>query len=312
MKGRIFKSVAAAVLAFASHLAHAGTVTYVYTDPQGTPLAEANASGTITATFDYQPYGSQALGSPKAGPGYTGHVNDPDTGFVYMQARYYDPATGRFLSVDPVQPRSGWIFGFNRYVYGNNSPIIFLDPDGRLPKWMERLFPKGDLFRTAGDSIGAETAFVVGVATNNRALADAAVDGMREATSNGKGAYAVATLALSGRSGGVEVPTEITLSRQVHGEAAQHAADAIAGGKPDVLTIDRSGAPANRQASIGALNKVPGKHLDEYPPAMFKEGGAGASVRAINPRDNMSAGACIGNACRGLPDGARIRIKVEN
>ncbi|THD04525.1 hypothetical protein B1991_17375, partial [Rhodanobacter lindaniclasticus] len=33
-------------------VAHAGTVTYVYTDAQGTPLAEADASGNITATFD--------------------------------------------------------------------------------------------------------------------------------------------------------------------------------------------------------------------------------------------------------------------
>ncbi len=57
-------------------IAHAqsGKVTYVYTDPQGTPLAEADANGNITATFDYKPYGSQALGSPPAGPGYTGHV----------------------------------------------------------------------------------------------------------------------------------------------------------------------------------------------------------------------------------------------
>jgi hypothetical protein len=36
---------------------HAGTVTYVYTDPQGTPLAEADASGNITARFEYTPYG---------------------------------------------------------------------------------------------------------------------------------------------------------------------------------------------------------------------------------------------------------------
>jgi filamentous hemagglutinin len=57
---------------------------------------------------------------------------------------------------------------------------------------------------------------------------------------------------------------------------------------------------------------VPGKHLDEYPPAMFKEGGAGASVRAIKPRDNLSGGACIGNACRGLPNGTRVRIRVED
>ena len=52
-------------------VAHAGTVTYVYTDPQGTPLAEADANGNITATFDYAPYGSQALGTAPSGPGYT-------------------------------------------------------------------------------------------------------------------------------------------------------------------------------------------------------------------------------------------------
>jgi filamentous hemagglutinin len=77
-----------------------------------------------------------------------------------------------------------------------------------------------------------------------------------------------------------------------------------------VLTVDRLGAAGNRNASIGGVDKVPGKHLDEYPPAMFKEGGQGASVRAINPRDNMSAGACIGNACRGLEDGAKVKITV--
>jgi filamentous hemagglutinin len=43
---------------------------------------------------------------------------------------------------------------------------------------------------------------------------------------------------------------------------------------------------------------------------MFKEGGTGAGVRSISPKDNMGAGACIGNACRGLPDGEKVRIKV--
>jgi RHS repeat-associated protein len=106
-------------------------VTYVYTDPQGTPLAEADANGNITATYDYAPYGSQALGTPANGPGYTGHVNDPDTGLVYMQQRYYDPATGRFLSVDPVTPSPGNTFNFNRYDYTSNNPINHTDPDGR-------------------------------------------------------------------------------------------------------------------------------------------------------------------------------------
>lgn len=114
-------------------LAHAdpGTVTYVYADALGTPLAEADASGNITATFDYRPYGSQALGSPPSGPGYTGHVNDPDSGFIYMQARYYDPVLQRFLSIDPVAPSASALFGFNRYQYGSGNPILNFDPDGR-------------------------------------------------------------------------------------------------------------------------------------------------------------------------------------
>ena len=106
------------------------------------------------------------------------------------------------------------------------------------------------------------------------------------------------------------VSKEILISREKYGEAAEHISDAQNAGHPDVLTIERPGAPGNRKDSIGGLPKVPGKQLDEYPPAMFKEGGAGASVRPISPKDNMGAGACIGNACRGLSDGEKVRIKV--
>lgn len=115
----------------ALHAQQQGTVTYIYTDPQGTPLAEADANGNITKTYDYTPYGTTALGTPPSGPGYTGHVNDPETNLVYMQARYYDPVTGHFLSVDPigVAPRNS--YNFNRYGYAKNNPINFLDPDGR-------------------------------------------------------------------------------------------------------------------------------------------------------------------------------------
>ena len=109
-----------------------GNVTYYYTDPQGTVLAEADAQGNVTATYDYRPYGAQAMGSPKDGPGYTGHVNDADSGFVYMQARYYDVETGRFLSVDPVSPSPANTFNFNRYSYGNLAPVTHIDPDGRV------------------------------------------------------------------------------------------------------------------------------------------------------------------------------------
>ncbi|MER2491047.1 RHS repeat-associated core domain-containing protein [Catenovulum sediminis] len=46
-----------------------------------------------------------------------------------MQARYYDPVIGRFLSNDPVGYSN--VHNFNRYAYGNNNPYKFIDPDGR-------------------------------------------------------------------------------------------------------------------------------------------------------------------------------------
>jgi RHS repeat-associated protein len=111
--------------------AQTDTVTYVYTDPQGTPLVKADASGNVIAKYDYTPYGNSitSLGTAPNGPGYTGHVNDPETGLVYMQARYYQP-TGRFPSPDAVGPSPGNIYSFNRYAYANNNPIINTDPTG--------------------------------------------------------------------------------------------------------------------------------------------------------------------------------------
>ncbi|GGA16862.1 RHS repeat-associated core domain-containing protein [Dyella nitratireducens] len=175
-----------------------GTVTYVYTDPQGTPLAEADASGNITATFDYTPYGTYAPqgtstpGPAPKGPGYTGHVNDPETNLVYMQARYYDPATGHFLSTDPVRPRAGDAFNFNRYTYVDNNPIMGMDPTGmeddcgpgcaamrRLSNWFDGI-GKGELSGGSGmptrlyGQAGATLGYMNGEANQEIATATAA------------------------------------------------------------------------------------------------------------------------------------------
>lgn len=105
------------------------TVTYIYTDAQGNVIAKADDQGNIIARYTYRPYGTQQSGPTNTGPGYTGHVHDPDTGLVYMQQRYYDP-DGRFISPDPVGPTPGNIYNFNRYAYANNNPLRFIDPTG--------------------------------------------------------------------------------------------------------------------------------------------------------------------------------------
>ncbi|MCJ8274494.1 MAG: RHS repeat-associated core domain-containing protein [Psychrosphaera sp.] len=64
--------------------------------------------------------------------GYTGHQWDKDSGLNYMQARYYDPLLGRFLSNDPLVFKN--IHSFNRYAYANNNPYKYTDPLGMCAK----------------------------------------------------------------------------------------------------------------------------------------------------------------------------------
>jgi hypothetical protein len=108
-------------------------------------------------------------------------------------------------------------------------------------------------------------------------------------------------------------------------EAAQHIREAQAGkiwqgadvieddasaAKPSILTVDRNGADANREASLAGIDTTGGMDRDEYPPAMFKEGGAGASVKYITSSDNQAAGASIGGQLRGVPYDAKVKLKV--
>ncbi len=104
--------------------------------------------------------------------------------------------------------------------------------------------------------------------------------------------------------------TLIKISRSRYPESAAHIEDAQAAGQPTTLTIDRAGAAARRREALSGTPARSGLDRDEYPPAMFKEGGRGASVRHIDPSDNRGAGACIGAACRGLPDGSTVNIQT--
>jgi RHS repeat-associated protein len=106
------------------------TVTYIHTDGLGSPVARTNEQGALVSRTRYEPYGATA-GGATPGIGFTGHVNDSETGLTYMQQRYYDPMAGRFMSVDPVLTDTNTGRSFNRYVYANNNPYKYIDPDGR-------------------------------------------------------------------------------------------------------------------------------------------------------------------------------------
>lgn len=81
-------------------------------------------------------------------------------------------------------------------------------------------------------------------------------------------------------------------------------------GHPTRLTIDRSGASQRRTES---LQNTPARRefdRDEYPMALFSEGGSGADVAHLEGADNRGAGSYVGWQLRGIPDGAEVRIRV--
>jgi RHS repeat-associated protein len=87
-------------------------------------------NGDITLAKSYDPYGvvTSTDGDALSAYGYTGE--DQSNHLVYLRARYYNPAEGRFLS------RDSWIgnfyrpISFNKWAYANGNPIYYTDPSG--------------------------------------------------------------------------------------------------------------------------------------------------------------------------------------
>src|SRR5438309_9606444 len=92
----------------------AGTVSWYIYDGLGSVVAEVNASGAVTSSRKYDVFGFGRGGSNPSGTskqkfvGSLGHVSDDETNYVYMRARYMDPATGRFVSQDPAGDGTNW------------------------------------------------------------------------------------------------------------------------------------------------------------------------------------------------------------
>ena len=106
-----------------------GTVRYLLSDALGSVRGVINSTGSLTATTTYDAWGgSEATGglAPYTPFGYGGYYTDP-TGLAYLRARYYDPATGQFLSRDPLEALTG-----RPYSYAGNDPVNETDPSGLL------------------------------------------------------------------------------------------------------------------------------------------------------------------------------------
>ncbi len=136
-----------------------GVTTYLHNDQLGSPVRGTSSDGSVTFTELYTPFGIPYYGSDlnKDQAGFTGHIRDGATDLNYMQARYYDPVIGRFLSVDPVGfLDTGEPGQFNRYAYTWNDPINATDPNGEFLKIIKSVYNVGKrTYKNGGNLKGA-------------------------------------------------------------------------------------------------------------------------------------------------------------
>lgn len=109
----------------------AGTTAFTLADRLGTTVAQANASAGTTASASYDAFGlpQASTGTSIGSPGYVGgwgYQEDSEWGLKLVGHRYYDPASARFVTSDPIGSGSNW------YAYCDNRPTSEIDAAGYL------------------------------------------------------------------------------------------------------------------------------------------------------------------------------------
>ena len=110
------------------------TVYYYITNLQGDVMYLVDSSGNQVAAYLYDPFGKVLSSSgtmAEINPlRYRGYYQDNETGFYYLQSRYYDPAICRFINADSYASTGQGLVGYNAFAYCLNSPITSVDPLG--------------------------------------------------------------------------------------------------------------------------------------------------------------------------------------
>ena len=130
---------------------HNGTRYLFLKNIQGDVTAIVNSAGTVMARYTYDSWGTVLSITDGNGnsivnnPNHIGNINpiryrgyyyDTESSLYYLNSRYYDPNTGRFINVDSAYDTNQGILGYNMYLYCLDNPINMQDPDGECGRFL--------------------------------------------------------------------------------------------------------------------------------------------------------------------------------
>ena len=114
-----------------------GKVYYYVLNAQGDVVRIVDGSRNVVASYSYDPWGKLLSSSgtlANVNPlRYRGYYYDSETGFYYLQSRYYDPAIGRFINADSYASTDMvGLLSTNMFSYCENNPVMRVDPTGKF------------------------------------------------------------------------------------------------------------------------------------------------------------------------------------
>ena len=114
------------------------TSTYLY-DGQGNVRGLLDEKGSLTDTYAYNAYGelTAKTGETENHFLYTGEYYDGVSGLYYLRARYMNPETGTFTSMDTWQGNLYEPVTLHKYLYANANPVKYKDPSGNMGSLQE-------------------------------------------------------------------------------------------------------------------------------------------------------------------------------
>ena len=144
---------------------------YIY-DGHGSVRHLADSNGSLTDSYTYDAYGTllEKEGITENDFLYAGEQYNAGTGLYYLRARYMDPSTGTFISMDSYQGSIYDPVSLHKYLYANANPVMYTEPSGYMAEQAVALGGRSIL--EAGQSWYNSVVFGLGmqILTNLRAI----------------------------------------------------------------------------------------------------------------------------------------------